>query len=76
MMMTSALFHTTVACRGAGGAVANIFIMAEMQYAHINRDICPCYGLQRTYNAVQADSYMIALARPRQMKQITAHSPC
>lgn len=34
------------------GAVSNIFILAEMRYAHINGEICQRYGLQRTDNAI------------------------
>lgn len=32
--------------------MANIFIMAEMQYVHSNREICQRYGLQRIDNAI------------------------
>lgn len=49
MMITSPVSHTAVAY---GGAVADIFIMAEMRYAHINREIYQRYGLQRTDNAI------------------------
>lgn len=49
MITTSPMSVMTLAY---GGAVANIVIMAEMQYAHINREICQRYGLQRTDNAI------------------------
>lgn len=55
------------------GTVANIFIMAKMRHAHINREICQRYGLQRTDNATQADSYMIAI--PQAQRDKTNHSP-
>lgn len=55
------------------GAVANIFITAEKRYAHVNGEICQRYGLQRKDNAIQADSYMIAIAHAQTDK--TNHGP-
>lgn len=58
---------------GLWGAVANIFIMAEKQYVHLNRDICQRNVLQRTDDAIQPDSYWIAI--PGTQTDTTTHSP-
>lgn len=58
---------------GLWGAVANIFIMAEKQYVHLNRDICQRNVLQRADNAIQPDSYWIAI--PGTQTDKTTHSP-
>lgn len=58
---------------GLWGAVANIFIVAEKQYVHLNRDICQRYVLQRADNAIQPDSYWIAI--PGTQTDTTTHSP-